>query len=185
MNSPEAAPERAPVQVGRGAYFFVLAVAAALLHNVVHEFVHLVAATLLGEPIEAFQLFTNGWGTSRVVFATPVEDRRGWSWLAIAWSPAIVTTTAGFLIFLNRDRPIGRWKVLNTFVFYAAVFLMMLDPFYFGVLSLLVGGDIGAAIAVGAPEWPVGLVALAVLGLGVFVYRRWRSEARREPERYA
>ncbi len=112
-------------------------------------------------------------------------SRKGWSWLAIAWSPAVVTSTAGFLIFVNRHRLIGRWKALNTFVFFVAVFLMMLDPFYFGVLSLFIGGDIGAAVAIGAPAWPVRLVALAVLGLGVLAYRRWRSEARREPERYA
>lgn len=182
--SSDAEKTGAPATVRRRAYFFVLAVAAALLHSVVHESVHLVAAAILGEPVEAFRLFTNGWGTSRVVFAKPIAARHGWPWRVIAWAPAVVTTAAGFLVHLNRRRLIGQRKVLNAFVFFVAVFFMMLDPRYFGVLSLFAGGDIGVAAAIGAPRWPVRLVALAVLALGVFAYRRWRSEAQREPERY-
>ena len=184
-SSRDAERDGVPATARRRAYFFALAVAAALLHNVVHESVHLLAATLVGESVEAFRLFTNGWGTSQVVFATPVEARQGASWLVIAWTPAVVTTALGFLTYLNRRRLLGPWKVVNAFVFFVAVFFMMLDPFYFGVLSSLIGGDIGAAAAVGLPTWPVRAVALAVLALGVLAYRRWRGEARGEPDRYA
>jgi hypothetical protein len=31
-----------------------------------------------------FRLLTNGWGTSQVIFATPIEARSGLHWLVIA-----------------------------------------------------------------------------------------------------
>lgn len=75
--------------------------------------------------------------------------------------------------------------VLVLALFFTAAYYMMLDPFYMGILSYLIGGDVGSAVTVDAPSWPVRMVAVAALALGVLAFRRWQEEARREPERYA
>lgn len=69
------------VPVRRRAYFLAVAVVMLVLHNLVHELVHLAAASVFSEPVTAFRFLTNGWGTSQVLFATPVELRSGWPWM--------------------------------------------------------------------------------------------------------
>jgi hypothetical protein len=39
-----------------------------------------------------FRFLTNGMLTSQVVYATPVDERVGAHWLAIAWMPAVLVT---------------------------------------------------------------------------------------------
>ncbi|MCR4408353.1 MAG: hypothetical protein NUW24_15780 [Anaerolineae bacterium] len=73
---------------------------------------------------------------------------------------------------------------MNGWIWYAALFFLCLDPFYFAVLSLLFGGDVDAVAAVGWSPWPVRLGALAVLALNAWLMVRWWQEARIHPERY-
>ncbi|MGD1993677.1 MAG: hypothetical protein PVI59_10825 [Anaerolineae bacterium] len=73
-------------------YFLGPAVLAALLQHTIHESIHYVAALLLGEPVLEFRFLTNGMLTSQVVYATPVDERVGAHWLAIAWMPAVLVT---------------------------------------------------------------------------------------------
>jgi hypothetical protein len=48
----------------------------------------------------------------------------------------------------------------------------------------MVGGDVGAAAAVGWPRWPVHVVAGAVFLLNLRLVYELRQEAKTEPERY-
>lgn len=168
----------------RRAYFLVPAAVAALVHNAFHEWVHLAAAWAMGERVLEFRLLTNGWGTSQVVFATPVDERSGAAWLVIAWAPAVLTTLVGYALYLSRDRLLGRMKLLNTHLWFLGVFFLLLDPLYLGVLSLVVGGDIGAVAAVGWSPWPVRLVAILVLLFNVRLFLTWRQESSAQPNRY-
>ncbi len=168
----------------RKLYFLVPAVLAAALHNVLHESVHYVAARVLGEGVLEFRLFTNGWGTSQVIFTTPVAERTGAHWLAIAWLPAVVTVLIGYCVYVNRSRLMGRWPLVNSLLWYGGLFFLCLDPFYYAILSILLGGDVDAAGAVGWSPWPVRLVALVFLVLNGRLMLRWRREAQADPKRY-
>jgi hypothetical protein len=165
-------------------YFLLPAVVAAMLHNAIHESVHYLAAGLLGEPVLEFRLFTAGWGTSQVIYATPVAQRTGTHWLPIAWSPAVVTVLIGYLLYANRARWLGRWPLLNAALWYGGLFFLCLDPFYYAILSLLLGSDVDAVAAVGWSPWPVRGVALAILALNARLMWRWRRESQAHPERY-
>lgn len=168
-------------------WFLFVWVAVLLLHNVLHESVHYLAAGVFGEPVAEFRLLTNGWGTSQVVYARPVAERAGAHWLVIAWGPAVVTTLLGYVIYLNRgrlafeDRPLA-----NITVWYAGIIFLLLDPVYFAVLSLLVGGggDIQAAAAVGWSVWPAHAVAAFLVVLNLSLVFRWAGEIKRNPERF-
>lgn len=164
--------------------FLLTALVVTLLHNVIHEGIHCAAAIALGEGVDEFRLLTNGWLTSQVVFSTPVVERSGAHWLAISWLPTLVTSAIGFLIYLSRKRLIGSNTWLNTFWWYAGFFFLFIDPFYFAVLSLFLGGDIQAAAAVNWSEWPVRVVALGVLAAGMSFMWHWRQEAKRSPDMY-
>jgi hypothetical protein len=145
--------------------FFVCWVIALLIHNLVHESAHYLAAIALGQPVLEFRFLTNGFGTSQVVYATPVAERAGYHWLAIAWLPSAVTVLLGYLIYSLRYRLLSPNKSLNLFIWYAGLAFLCLDPLYFGVLSVFVGGDIQAVQAVGWSPWPIRLLAVCVLWL--------------------
>lgn len=165
-------------------YFLVLATVALLLHNAVHESIHYLAALLLGEGVKEFRFLTNAWLTSQVIYAAPVAERSGAHWLVIAWAPAVITTLIGYVIYLNRERWLTRWPPLNTGLWYAGLFFLCLDPFYFAVLSIFFGGDVNAVAAVGWSPWPVRLVALMLLVFNARLMLNWRREAQAAPKRY-
>lgn len=159
-------------------------VLAALLHNAVHEGTHYLAATALGEEVLEFRFLTNGWGTSQVIFATSPDARFGLHWLVIAWLPAVLTVFLGYAVFLGRKRLISRVRYINLLVWYVGFLFLLLDPFYFAVLSLITGGDIEAAAAVGWAMWPLRLAASVILALNVRLMVHWRREAVRSPDLY-
>lgn len=99
-------------------YFLPPAVAAAVLHNVLHESIHYLTATLVDEAVSEFRLFTNGWGISQVVFATSIAERIGARWLFIAWSPAAATVLIGYLLYANRARWLSWRPSLNAAFWY-------------------------------------------------------------------
>ena len=173
-----------PRWLRRRAYFLLPAAVAALVHNAFHEWVHLAAAWALGERVLEFRLLTNGWGTSQVIFATPVDERSGAAWLVIAWAPAVLTTLVGYALYLARGRLLGRVKLLNVQLWFLGVFFLLLDPLYLGVLSLVVGGVIGAVAAVGWSPWPVRLVAILLLFVNVRLFLNWRRESSAQPHRF-
>ena len=160
-------------------YFFLPALVVALLHNLVHEGIHYLAANLLGEEVLEFRFLTNGWGTSQVIFATPVDERAGAHWLVIAWAPSVVTVAIGYLVYLNRERWWTRWRWINAGIWYAALFFLCLDPFYLGLLSLLMGSDLDAVAAVGWSPWPTRLLVLTVLAVNAWLLVRWSRQARK------
>lgn len=166
-------------------YFLIPTVLAALLHNAIHESTHYFAARLLGEGVQEFRFLTNGFLTSQVVYAAPVAERVGAHWLAIAWAPAVLTTLIGYALFLTRRRWLtGSW-ILNAGLWFATAFFLLIDPFYFAVLSHFFGGsDVDAVAAVGWPRWPVQAVASVVLVVSVVLFIKLRRESSAQPERY-
>jgi hypothetical protein len=146
---------------------------------------HYLACRLFGERVLQFRFLTNGWGTSQVIYATPAAERSGVHWLVIAWGPAVVTTLIGYLFYMNRERWLAQWPLMNAALWYAGFCFLLLDPFYFAFLSLLFGGDVKAAAAVDWSPWPVRLVALGVLLFNARLMVRWKGEASIHPERYA
>lgn len=166
-------------------YLYAVLIFAALLQNVVHEGVHFVSARLFGEQVLEFRLFTNGWGSSQVVYATPVAQRTGAHWLLIAWLPAVVTVLIGFLIYAFRNKLLTKSPVVNLVVWYLGVMFMVIDPLYFGVLSwFMQGSDVNAAEIMGWPVWPFRILGLAVLAIGIVITLRWRTESREHVEDY-
>lgn len=164
-------------------YFLIPAAVVVLLHNLIHESVHYVAARLCSEAVLEFRFLTNGWGTSQVVYATPVAAREGPHWLIIAWSPAVVTVLIGYIVYWNRRRWWTSKRWINGILWYAGLFFLCLDPFYFAVLSLMAGGsDIDAAQAMGWSPWPVRAVAAAVLILNGWLMVRWWRDVRAHPD---
>jgi hypothetical protein len=155
-----------------------------LLNNVIHESVPYLAALSLGEGVQEFRLLTNGWGTSQVIFSTPVAERSGWHWLVIAWAPAVVTTMIGYACYLSRKRLLSNLKLLNAQLWFVGVYFLLVDPFYFALLSILFGGDVEAVAAVGWSPWPVRLVALIILVLNARLFLNWLRESRAQPKRY-
>ena len=168
----------------RRVYFLLPAAVAALLQNALHEGVHYLAATAWGEEVLEFRFLTNGWLTSQVVYATPVAQRSGLHWLAIAWLPALATTGIGYLLFASRRHLLTNQPRVNAFLWYLGVFFLLIDPLYFAVLSLFVGGDLGAVDVVGWNPWTVRLPAVGVLLFNFRLVMRWRREASAQPERY-
>ena len=65
-------------------YVYVPLMLVALLQNTFHESLHYAAARMFGENVLEFRLLTNGWLTSQVIYATPMEMRTGFHWLVIA-----------------------------------------------------------------------------------------------------
>jgi hypothetical protein len=157
-----------------------------ILHNLMHEALHYFLALWMGMGVLEFRFLTNGMLTSQVIYDQPVDLRSGPSWLLIGLGPAVLTTLAGYAVYLLRDRLVTGLPLLNLGIWYLGALFMVIDPLYLGLLSWLISGtDVEAMKAVGLPAWPVRLVFLAVAAFGVWLVVRWREEARRRLERYA
>lgn len=166
-------------------YVYIPLVVVALLQNSLHESLHYLTALLFGENVLEFRLLTNGWLTSQVIYATPMEQRAGFSWLVIAWLPAIVTTLIGFSIYAARKRLLTPWPPLNLGVWYVGVLFMTIDPLYFGALSwFMQRSDVNAAEIVGWPVWPFQILSILIAGLGIKFTLGWRKEAQTHLETY-
>lgn len=173
------------VDIRKRLYFLSAAALMAVAHNLIHEVMHYLMARLLGEPVLAFHFLTNGWGTSRVVYGTPMAARTGWEWLVIAWAPAVVTVLLGYLLYArHRDWLTGRpW--INAALWFATIYFLCLDPFYFGVLSFFIpGSDAYAVEMVNWPLWPVQLVGLSVLVANAVLAWRLKQFANGHSEWY-
>ena len=158
-------------------HYFLYAVPIVVCHHLIHEGIHYLAALACGEGVLEFRFLTNGLGSSQVVYATPIAVRTGAHWLLIAWAPTVVTTAIGYVLYLNRERSRGS-RVLAICMLYAGFFFLMLDPLYFSVLSLVVGGDIEAIAAVGGSPWPIRAFMLLVMIFNGRLMHRWMREQR-------
>lgn len=166
-------------------YVYVPLALVAVLQNVIHESLHYVTARLFGETVLEFRLLTNGWLTSQVIYATPMEQRTGVYWLVIAWLPAIVTTLIGFLVYANQSRWITSWGPFNLVIWYVGVLFMTIDPLYFGVLSwFMERSDVNAAEILGLSAVPFQVTALLVSLFAIKFVLNWRQEARTDLQRY-
>lgn len=166
-------------------YLYIPLIAAALLQNVVHESTHFAAARLFGEEVLEFRLFTNGWGTSQVVFAAPAAQRTAGYWLVIALLPAVVTIIIGLLVYAFRDKLLTKSPAVNIFIWYFGVMFMVIDPVYFGVFSWFIpGSDVDAVSIIGWPAWPLRILGLLVLVIGIVFTLRWRKESQAHLEDY-
>ena len=166
-------------------YFLLPALLNVLLQHTVHESIHYLVARLLGEGVREFRFLTNGWLTSQVIYATPVAERVGAHWLVIAWTPAVLTTIIGYALYVTRHRWLTSISLLNTGLWFATVYFLVVDPLYFAVLSpFFGGGDVAAAAAVGWSRWPVHLLAGLVLLFNLRLVYRLRQEGKAQPERY-
>ena len=152
-------------------------IAVILAQKVSHEVTHYLAAVGLGERVLAFRFLTNGWGTSQVLYATPVAERAGAYWLVIALAPTLVTVLIGYVIYACRRSLVspGR-RLLSMVAWYGGLVFLLLDPLYIGVLSLFVGGDVGAAAVVGWSPWVVRAAGLALLAGNGLLVARWVRE---------
>lgn len=166
-------------------FFFLPMVVAALLQHSIHELTHYVTAVLMNEEVSDFRFMTNGLLTSQVIYATPVEARTGAHWLWIAWLPAVVTVCVGLALFLTRRRWLSSYPMLNAGLWFATAYFLLVDPFYFAILSpFFGGGDVAAADAVGWPRWPVHLAAGCVFIAAVYLVYLLKQEGNRHSERY-
>lgn len=173
------------IDIRKRLYFLSAAALTALAHNLIHELIHYLMARLFGEPVLAFHFLTNGWGTSRVVYGTPAAARAGWEWLVIAWAPAVVTTLLGYLLYVNHRRWLTEQPLFNAVLWFGSVYFLLLDAFYFGVLSFFVpGSDPYATQVMNWPVWPVQLVALAVLVVNARLAWKLKQFANGHSERY-
>jgi len=158
--------------------FLAMAGLAAVLQNLVHELAHLAAALFFGVPVLEFRFLTNGWGTSQVIFETPLAERTGWQWLVIALLPSALTVLLGYLIYLNRNRWLTRIPLVNLLLWYVGVFFLFVDPLYIGGLSFSLGGDVNVLTAFHLSPWIARLPALFLLLVNCRLILRWRAEAR-------
>lgn len=166
-------------------YFLSAAALTAVAHNLIHELMHYLMARLLGEPVLAFHFLTNGWGTSRVVYGTTVAARSGWEWLAIAWAPSLVTVLLGYLLYTRHQAWLTGRPWINATLWFATIYFLCLDAFYFGVLSFFIpGSDAFAVEAVDWPLLPAQLVGLVVLVVNGTLAWRLKQFANGHSERY-
>jgi hypothetical protein len=157
--------------------YLALALPIVVIHNFIHEATHYLLAAACGERVLEVRFLTNWLGTSQVIYASPIAARTGAHWLLIAWTPSLVTTGLGYLLYVSRRRWQGTGTV-GTCALYAGFFFLLIDPLYLGVLSVLVGGDIGAAAAVGWSPWIVRACVVPVLIINAGLVRRWMREER-------
>ena len=64
-------------------YVYIPLILIALLQNLIHEGLHFLLARAFGEGVLEFRMLTNGWLTSQVIYATPMDARSELHWLAI------------------------------------------------------------------------------------------------------
>ncbi|MBC7334653.1 MAG: hypothetical protein H5U01_00045, partial [Clostridia bacterium] len=105
-----------------------------MLQHTVHESLHYLAARFLGVSVLEFRFLTNGMLTSQVIYTTPVAERVGAHWLVIAWTPAVLTTIIGYVLYLTRHRWLTDVPLLNAGLWFATVYFRVVDPLYFAVL---------------------------------------------------
>jgi hypothetical protein len=160
--------------------YLILAAPFVLSHALIHEGAHYFTALAYGERVLEVRFLTNGLGSSQVVYASPVTAPAGFHWLVIAWAPGVVTTAIGYVLYLKRAR-LRSNRMTAVCALYAGSLFLLLDPFYLSVLSLLVGGDIGAVQAVGWPAWPVRAFALLVFMINWRLTLGWIRELRGPP----
>lgn len=166
-------------------YVYIPLALVAVFQNVIHESLHYVTARVLGENVLEFRLLTNGWLTSQVIYATPMEQRTEAYWLVIAWLPAVVTTLIGFLVYANRNRWITNRAPLNLVIWYVGVLFMTIDPLYFGVLSwFMQRSDVNAAEILGWAAVPFQIMGLLVSVVAIRLVLSWRQETRTDLHRY-
>jgi hypothetical protein len=166
-------------------YVYIPLALVAVLQNTVHESIHYVIARMFGENILEFRLLTNGWLTSQVIYASPMEQRTEAYWLVIAWLPAVLTTFIGFLVYANRNRWITSWAPLNLVIWYVGVLFMTIDPLYFGVLSwFMQRSDVNAAEILGWSTVPFKIIGLLVGAIAIRSVLNWRQEAQTDLRRY-
>jgi hypothetical protein len=166
-------------------YVYIPLALVAILQNTTHEFLHYITARIFGENVLEFRLLTNGWLTSQVIYATPMEQRIEFHWLAIAWLPAIVTTLIGFIVYVNRARLITPFAPLNLGIWYVGTLFMTIDPVYFGILSwFMERSDVNAAEIFGWSAVPFQIIALLVSVAAIRLVLNWRQEARSDLHRY-
>lgn len=166
-------------------YVYIPLALVAVLQNTVHESIHYVTARMFGEKVLEFRLLTNGWLTSQVIYASPMEQRTEAYWLVIAWLPAVATTLIGFLVYANRNRWINPWTPLNLVIWYIGVLFMTIDPLYFGVLSwFMERSDVNAAEILGRSMVPFQIIGLLVGAVAIRLVLNWRQEAQTDLHRY-
>lgn len=166
-------------------YVYIPLALVAVLQNVIHEFLHYVTARMFGENILEFRLLTNGWLTSQVIYATPMEQRTETYWLVIAWLPAILTTLIGFIVYFNRTYVVTSLAPLNLGIWYVGVLFMTIDPVYFGILSwFMERSDVNAAEILGWSAVPFQIIGLLVSVVAIRLALNWRQEVRLELDRY-
>lgn len=166
-------------------YVYIPLALVAVLQNVIHESLHYVTARVFGENVLEFHLLTNGWLTSQVIYAAPMEHRTEAYWLVIAWLPAVVTTLIGFLVYANRNRWITNWAPLNLAIWFVGALFMTIDPLYFGVLSwFMQRSDVNAAEILGWSAVPFQIAGLLVGMIAIHLVLNWRQEARLDLGRY-
>lgn len=166
-------------------YVYIPLALLAVFQNTIHESLHYAAARMFGENVLEFRLLTNGWLTSQVIYATPMEERTGVYWLVIAWLPAIVTTLIGFVVYFNRTRWLTRWAPVNLIIWYVGALFMTIDPIYFGVVSWFMNrSDVNAAEIVGWSPIPFQIAGLVLSVIAVLLVINWRKETRSKLERY-
>lgn len=166
-------------------YVYIPLALVAVLQNTVHESIHYVTARMFGEKVLEFRLLTNGWLTSQVIYASPMEQRTEAYWLVIAWLPAVATTLIGFLVYANRNRWINPWTPLNLVIWYIGVLFMTIDPLYFGVLSwFMERSDVNAAEILGWSMVPFQIIGLLVGAVAIRLVLNWRQEAQTDLHRY-
>lgn len=166
-------------------YVYIPLALVAVLQNTVHESIHYVTARMFGEKVLEFRLLTNGWLTSQVIYASPMEQRTEAYWLVIAWLPAVATTLIGFLVYANRNRWINPWTPLNLVIWYIGVLFMTIDPLYFGVLSwFMERSDVNAAEILGWSMVPFQIIGLLVGAVALRFVLNWRQEAQTDLHRY-
>jgi hypothetical protein len=160
-------------------YVYVPLMLAAVVQNMIHESLHYVTARMFGENVLEFRLLTNGWLTSQVIYATPMEQRTEFYWLAIAWLPAIITTLIGFIVYFNRARLVTPFAPLNLGIWYVGALFMTIDPVYFGILSwFMERSDVNAVEIFGWSAVPFRIMALLVSAVAIRLVLNWRQEAR-------
>ncbi len=166
-------------------YVYIPLALIAILQNMLHESLHFLTARLFGESVLEVRLLTNGWLTSKVVYAIPMEQRTESYWLIIAWLPAIVTTLIGFIVYFNRARLITPFAPLNLGIWYVGALFMTIDPVYFGLLSwFMERSDINAAELFGWSAIPFQVIALLVSVAAIRLVLSWQQEARSSLHRY-
>ncbi len=166
-------------------YVYIPLALVAVFQNTIHESLHYVAARIFGENVLEFRLLTNGWLTSQVIYATPMEERTGVYWLVIAWLPAIVTTVIGFMVYFNRARWLTRWAPVNLVIWYVGALFMTIDPLYFGGISWFMNrSDVNAAEIIGWSPIPFQIAGLVLSVIAVRLVLNWRTETRSNLERY-